>query len=120
MMDCSGFTKTVLLMNGIVLLRDASQQAKTGTEIDISAGYDNLKKGDLMFFGKNGRIRHVAIYLGNEEFIHASGYVRISSLDPAKPNYDEHNTKEFVKASRITGAVGTRGITPLSNIINNL
>ena len=115
-MDCSGFTKTILFMHGIVLMRDASQQVNTGTPIDISNGYSNLKKGDLMFFGKKAeggnkeRIRHVGFYIGNNEFIHASGSIRISSLDPSKENYDEVNTKEFVKASRIVGAVDTKGI----------
>ena len=115
-MDCSGFTKTVFLKNGIILMRDAWQQALTGTPVDISSGYDNLRPGDLMFFGKKAtndtkeKIRHVAIYIGNKEFIHASGYVKISSLDPNQPNYDEGNTHEFIRASRIIGAVGTEGI----------
>ena len=115
-MDCSGFVKTVFLKNGVILLRDASQQALTGIPIDISEGYDNLRPGDLMFFGKKAtsesgeKIRHVAIYIGNKEFIHASGYIRISSLDPDRPNYDPLNTREFVRASRIIGAPGNKGI----------
>lgn len=119
-MDCSGFTKTVLFMHGVLLMRDASQQVYTGIPVDISSGYGNLKVGDLMFFGKKGengrkdRIRHVAFYLGNNEFIHASGYVRINSLDPLQPHYDEKNTTEFIRASRILGAVGTQGIWNIS------
>lgn len=115
-MDCSGYTKTVFLKNGIILMRDASQQARTGIPVDIGDGYGQLRPGDLMFFGKKAagdtveKIRHVAIYLGNKEFIHASGYIRISSLDPAQPNYDEVNTREFIKASRIVGSVGSKGI----------
>jgi len=107
-MDCSGFTKTVYLKHGIVLRRDASQQAKTGTLIDISNGYDNLRPGDLLFFGKK-RVRHVAIYLGNKEFIHCAGYVHISSLDPKQPHYDEGNTTELLSARRIIGTLGTEG-----------
>jgi len=115
-MDCSGFSKTVFLKNGIILERDASQQAQTGIPVDIGKGYDRLRPGDLMFFGKKAtsdsgeHIRHVAIYLGNKEFIQASGYIRISSLDPGKSNYDSLNTREFVRASRIIGAVGSKGI----------
>jgi len=115
-LDCSGFSKTVYLKHGIVLRRDASQQAYTGIPIDISEGYDNLRRGDLMFFGRAAegdrkeRVRHVAIYLGNKEFIHASGYIRINSLDPAQPHYDEGNTVEFIRASRVLGAAGTEGI----------
>ena len=108
-------------MHGIVLTRDASQQAYTGIQIDISEGYDNLQKGDLMFFGKKGengkkdRIRHVGFYIGNNEFIHASGSIRISSMDEHKANYDEINTKEFVRATRIVGAADTEGIWSIDN-----
>jgi cell wall-associated NlpC family hydrolase len=120
-MDCSGFTKTVMLMHGIILMRDASQQVKTGIPVDISNGYDNLRPGDLMFFGKKAqdgkkeRIRHVALYKGDKEFIHASGYIRINSLDSTKANYDELNTREFVRASRVIGAVDTKGIWSINN-----
>lgn len=120
-MDCSGFTKTVMLMHGIILMRDASQQIKTGIPVDISDSYDNLRPGDLMFFGKKTqdgkkeRIRHVAFYKGDKEFIHASGYIRINSLDSTKANYDELNAKEFVGASRIIGAVDTKGIWIINN-----
>jgi len=120
-MDCSGFVKTVFLKNGVILRRDASEQAETGVPVDISKGYDNLRPGDLMFFGKKAtadtpeRIRHVAIYLGNKEFIQSSGYIRISSLDPNQPNYDSFNTREFVRASRMVGAVGSKGIWNISD-----
>jgi hypothetical protein len=114
-MDCSGLTKTVLLMHGVILMRDASQQAYTGIPVDISNGYDNLKVGDLMFFGKKAgdnkkeRVRHVAFYAGNKKFIHASGCVRVNSLDPASPDYDEGNAKEFIRAIRVIGAIDKEG-----------
>jgi len=120
-MDCSGFTKTVFLKFGIILRRDASQQAQTGIPVDISTGYENLRPGDLMFFGKKAtgdtkeKIRHVAIYIGNKEFIHASGYIKINSLDPERSNYDDGNTREFIRASRIIGAVGSEGIWSINN-----
>ena len=110
-MDCSGLTKTVLFMHGIILMRDASQQAYTGTPVDISKGYENLKVGDLMFFGKKAeddkkeKVRHVAFYIGDKKFIHASGCIRINSLNPQDSDYDEVNTKEFIRAIRVTGAV---------------
>lgn len=110
-MDCSGLTKTVLFMHGIILMRDASQQAYTGIPVDITNGYDNLQVGDLMFFGKKAqadkkeRVRHVAFYAGNKKFIHASGCIRVNSLDPQSSDYDEANTKEFIRAIRIIGAV---------------
>ncbi|MDR3252998.1 MAG: C40 family peptidase [Tannerella sp.] len=120
-MDCSGFVKTVMLMHGLILRRDASQQAKTGIPIDISQGYDSLQAGDLLFFGKaaqegrSERVRHVAIYMGDQRFIHAAGYVHISSLNPEAPDYDAHNTSELIRATRIIGAVNTLGIWELWN-----
>ncbi|MDR1610719.1 MAG: C40 family peptidase [Candidatus Symbiothrix sp.] len=118
-LDCSGFVKTVYLKHGIVLKRDASQQAKTGIPVDISNGYDRLRPGDLLFFGKKAeggrkeRVRHVGIYMGNKEFIHEAGFVHVSSFDPAQPHYDENNTLELIRAARIIGAAGTDGIWEL-------
>jgi hypothetical protein len=120
-MDCSGFSKTVFLKHGIILQRNASQQATNGISVDIDAEYTNLRPGDLLFFGKKAtaekkeRVRHVAIYKGDKEFIHASGYVRINSLDPASPIYDEGNTRELLRARRIIGAVGMAGIWQISD-----
>jgi hypothetical protein len=120
-MDCSGFAKTVYFMHGIILLRDASQQCFTGQPVDISQNYDNLKAGDLMFFGnkaENGRrerIGHVGIYIGNNLFIHEATQVKINSLDPSAPNYDRYNANRFVKAARVIGAVDTEGISTIKS-----
>ncbi len=120
-MDCSGFTKTTMFMHGIILKRDASQQVHTGTPVDITQGYDNLRPGDLMFFGKEAegdkkmRIGHVGFYVGNKVFIHAAGRVKVNSLDPNAPNYDEYNTKRFIRASRVIGAVDTEGVWSIKN-----
>ncbi len=106
-MDCSGFTKTVFRLNGLELNRDASQQVLNGQDIDAGPEFQNLSKGDLLFFGRkaeNGRperIVHVAIYLGDRRFIHSSGRVRYASFDPASPEFDEYNLKRFVRARRV-------------------
>lgn len=116
--DCSGFTKSTYFLNGLILARDASQQCYTGDNIDIN-GYvndnnytveslKNLKKGDLLFFGKkaaNGnkeRISHVGIYIENGIFIHSATSVRINSLIPTDKNY-YFNSKTLVRAQRILG-----------------
>lgn len=109
-MDCSGFTKTTYFLNGIILKRDASQQCLTGDNVNISSGFDSLKTGDLLFFGskatadKKERITHVALYIGNGEFIHSAGCVRINSLIPEAANYYEGSTR-LVRAQRILGNV---------------
>lgn len=105
--DCSGFTKTVYLLNGVRLTRDASQQAEEGTPVEPGDNFENLKKGDLLFFGrkadgdKRERIVHVGIYLGNKEYIHSSGMVRINSFDENSPLYNKYNLERFVRARRI-------------------
>ncbi len=115
-MDCSGFTKTVYYLNGIILARDASQQVNTGELVDTKNGWKNLKPGDLLFFGskakenKKERITHVAIYISDGDFIHASGRVRINSLNPAKPYYSHYRDNMFIRAKRILSSVGKNGI----------
>jgi len=105
-MDCSGFTKTSFYLNGIILERDASQQALTGEDVDISKGFDNLKTGDLLFFGskatadKKERISHVGMYIKDGEFIHSATSVRINSLIPSAWNYYDGSTR-LVRARRI-------------------
>jgi cell wall-associated NlpC family hydrolase len=104
-MDCSGFTKTVYQMNGIQLMRNASQQAYQGTDVPLDPDLKNLKRGDLLFFGHEDRrggkrISHVGIYLGNKMFIHSSGMVHLSSLDPKSSLLDERRLKGLMRARR--------------------
>jgi len=107
--DCSGYTKTVFRLNGFELNRDANQQALMGEDVVTGSDLQGLKKGDLLFFGRKAtddrpeRIWHVAIYLGKKEFIHCSGRVRLNSLDPTAPNFDENRLKTFVRAKRVIG-----------------
>ncbi|MDR2665759.1 MAG: C40 family peptidase [Oscillospiraceae bacterium] len=82
--DCSGFTTYVYKNFGISLTRNASGQYRdNGVHIDKS----ELGAGDLVFFSSNGRsVTHVGLYIGDEEFIHASTSstgVIISRLDSA-------------------------------------
>ena len=69
--DCSGFTQYAFAKHfGVSLPRTAGEQAGRGTAVsknDRSA----WKPGDLLFYKENGRISHVAIYLGNGQMIHA-------------------------------------------------
>lgn len=123
-LDCSGFTKTSYYLNGIILARDASQQALTGEEVDIHENdtvsiakcLKNLLPGDLLFFGRTKadgipRIIHTAIYIGKGEFIQSAGLVRINSLLKQAANYDTHQTRTLMSARRILTAVGTEGIS---------
>lgn len=109
MLDCSGFMRTIYFMHGIYLNRDASQQVRQGIAVNTSNNKNELKPGDLLFFGTKGtngskdRITHVGMYIGNGEFIHEAGLVHISSFDPAKENYSSYYDKTFICARRILG-----------------
>ncbi|MBM1105206.1 C40 family peptidase [Aurantibacter crassamenti] len=106
-MDCSGFTKTIYFLNGMVIPRDASQQVHTGKAIDSVQNFENLRKGDLLFFGRKAtdstseKVVHVGMWIGNNEFIHASNMVRISSMDSEADNFDEWNRNRYLRTKRI-------------------
>jgi len=105
--DCSGFTKTIFFLNGLVLPRDASQQIHTGKLIDDDKSFDNMQPGDLLFFGKPAtesskeRIVHVGMWIGNNEFIHSAGRVHISSVDKSASNYDDYNYNRYLRSKRM-------------------
>ena len=118
-MDCSGFTKTVYFLNGIVLSRDASQQVHTGILVDTQNGFEKLRAGDLLFFGSQAtdstkeRITHVGIYIGNYQFIHASGRVQINSFDKNAANFNEYRLNHFIRAKRILNSIDINGISSI-------
>lgn len=87
-MDCSGLTKISYFSQGVILPRNASQQARVGCAVDAS-DYNAFVPGDLLFFGNNntGRINHVGLYVGDGRFIHCSGHVKINSLRPSDADY---------------------------------
>lgn len=77
--DCSGFTQLVFKVNDIKLPRDAYQQAEVGSLLTF---VEETKPGDLAFFeNSEGKIIHVGIMLDDQKIIHASGKVRIDTLD---------------------------------------
>jgi cell wall-associated NlpC family hydrolase len=121
-MDCSGFTKTVYYLNGVVLPRDADQQAAVGDSIEIPGGTLDLKPGDLLFFGSHAspgkpeRVTHVAISLGGRRFIHSSADVHVNSLDPADSDYSDFLSASFLRARRIIGAGESSGVRRLASI----
>lgn len=88
--DCSGLTQICFKANDVWLPRDASQQATCGVEICPC----DIQRDDLAFFSSasaqpsNRSVTHVGICLGNGRIIHASGQVRIDTLD-SKGIYNE-------------------------------
>jgi len=95
--DCSGLVSYVFRTIGIDLPRVSRAMAHEGTRI---LHRDALAEGDLVFFGRRGRIDHVGIYIGNGQFLHAprSGRdVTVSSLS------DGYWASKYVEARRLAG-----------------
>ncbi len=106
--DCCGLTSLVFYLNGFNILRDVSLLQGEGVEVDLTQGRSALKPGDLLIFGSKRNdgstyYRHVAIYLGDERFIHSATSVRINSLDPDAPDFDRYNASQLIKAVRYVG-----------------
>lgn len=77
--DCSGLTQLVFKCLNISLLRDAYQQEMQGVPV---RDLQNARCGDLAFFNNDaGRIIHVGILVDSNTIIHASGKVRVDSID---------------------------------------
>ncbi|WP_108244542.1 C40 family peptidase [Muricauda brasiliensis] len=110
--DCSGFTKTVYLMNGMIIPRDASQQIHEGTLVDDSKDFDKLIAGDLLFFGRKAtdstseRVIHVGMWIGDNQFIHSAGNVHISTMDQNSDDFDEYNYNRYLRTKRILNETG--------------
>lgn len=107
--DCSGYTKTVFFLNGMVIPRDASQQIHTGIVVDSTRNFKNLQQGDLLFFGKPAtetskeRVIHVGMWIGDNKFIHSMGDVHISNMDSTAADFDEYNYNRYLRTKRLIG-----------------
>lgn len=91
--DCSGFVQlTYKQQFGVSLPRTTKLQAKLGPEVSRK----KLQVGDLVFFQTGIHVRHVGMYVGNQQFLHASSSkgVTISRMDTA------YWSKRFWKATR--------------------
>jgi murein DD-endopeptidase / murein LD-carboxypeptidase len=93
--DCSGFVSAVYRSSFCIQL--------SGGSLDLFSQVDTVPRtefqpGDILFFKiKKGQISHVAIYLGNNKFAHASvhGGVMVNDLD--EPYY----RKYFFRGGRL-------------------
>jgi cell wall-associated NlpC family hydrolase len=108
--DCSGFSSMVYFINGTLIMRDANQQSWHGKVVTTEYEMEELLPGDLLFYGRKAtdteqeHVSHVAIYLGDAEFIHASetlGKVGISSMDSTREHYLPDYRRLFVRAVRV-------------------
>lgn len=69
--DCSGFTQFVLGRHGILVKRDAYQQCFQEPRL-VAVAPERPEPGDLLFFGSESNISHVAMYAGGGEVLEAT------------------------------------------------
>ena len=95
--DCSGLVGYVFRSTlGIELPRVSRDMAKSGELVDRT----KLSPGDLVFFGRRGRVDHVGIYVGEGQFVHAPRTgrdVTVSRLDTG------YWSGKYVEARRVAG-----------------
>lgn len=96
--DCSGLVSYVFRNAlGIDLPRVSSDQAEAG---ELVADKSKLAVGDLVFFGRRGRVDHVGIYVGEGRFVHAPSTgkdVMVSDLDTG------YWSGKYLQARRVAG-----------------
>ena len=96
--DCSGLLYATFTDLGIKTPRDAQGFSRYGT---IVTEIDNLQRGDLVFFVKTYRtskvITHTGIYLGDNNFIHATRRAGVAIISIQEKYYKER----FVFGTRI-------------------
>lgn len=92
--DCSGLVLRVYAEHGVRLPRTSAEQYRVGASI----AREELRPGDLVFFGAGGRVSHVGIYAGQGAFIHAS----TSALRVQRDRIDEgYFRRRYVGARRL-------------------
>lgn len=96
--DCSGFVQSVFRLLGVSLPRDSWQQQQYNL---LSNDYRQAEAGDLLFFGKTPeKVTHVGISLGNQRFIHASGWVKYNSFNEADSDFSSEHIQTFISVNR--------------------
>jgi hypothetical protein len=102
--DCSGLVQATFALHGVILPRDAWQQASAGTPGESSAL--DAREGDLLFFSDRSdrRITHVAISLGDCRLVHLAlgrGGYGIERLDDAHDPYVRTLLEKLTVARRV-------------------
>jgi cell wall-associated NlpC family hydrolase len=89
--DCSGLVWDVFRMHGLTIPRDADPQFRHGTRVAAGA----LRPGDLVFYGTQRYVHHVAIYAGAGMMLEAPSSDSAVRLVPFR-------TAEYAGARRYT------------------
>ncbi|MGX8680105.1 MAG: C40 family peptidase [bacterium] len=98
--DCSGLVSWAAYQAGYNIgVRNTSTLRSVGKRVSIK----NLKKGDILIFGKRKNPSHTGIYMGHNKFIHAphtGSTVRIVT-------FSNYYRRRFIMARRLTSSTKT-------------
>lgn len=98
-MDCSGFVYNALKDAGYNIGRTTAQGYR---KLGSAVSKNDMRPGDLIFYGKGGNASHIGIYLGNGQMIHSSGSNKNTKANPGKgvsiANVDYRS--DFIEARR--------------------
>ena len=102
--DCSGLVQSAYALHGVVLPRDAWQQAECG--IPGESALLDAHTGDLLFFAdrEDRRITHVGLALGGRRMVHLAlgrGGYAVERLDDTSDVYVSRLVARFVNARRL-------------------
>lgn len=94
--DCSAFVRKIYEIFNTELPRTTREQFSIGKKI----GKEQLEEGDLVFFRRreNSHSSHVGIYIGDNQFVHASSYNRQVKIDYLDAPY---YSKRFLRGVRV-------------------
>ena len=92
--DCSALVKKIYEIFNIQLPRTTREQFKIGKRVDMN----QLEEGDLVFFRQRGNRAHVGIYVGDNQFVHASSYSREVKIDHLNTPY---YSQRFLRGVRV-------------------
>jgi LysM repeat protein len=92
--DCSAFVKKIYEIFNIELPRTTREQFLIGKNIEK----ESLEEGDMVFFKRRGNSAHVGIYIGANQFVHASSYNRQVKIDYLDAPY---YSQRFLKGVRV-------------------
>ena len=81
--DCSGFVQMLMRQRGYYMPRDADVQAAWTGFVPVKRA--ELRAGDVLFFGSEGKITHTGMFIGKGQFIQATTHdhpvIQISPLN---------------------------------------
>ena len=109
--DCSGLIQAAFMMQEIFIPRDSYQIMRFCRHLfNFPGKTDQLKMGDLLFFGNNNVCNHVAIYYQNGIYYHSSGVEfgrnGISKEKIYESEYDDETSRYYrsklICAGRVT------------------